>query len=105
MAKAKKRGARRRIGLAAFLRRLWSKPDLMERFSSGREGRAQVLAMFNLAPRHRTILEEGCVRDLVIELAGFKGPTIRDTTVVNDADEVECGHAECKAFMAALKPR
>jgi hypothetical protein len=80
----------------------------MDQFSESRAGRAQVLARFKLAPGDRRILLDGCVRDIVVALAG--GTARMSTTVVISAErgtaDVKCGHRECKAFMATLaKPR
>ncbi len=100
--------AKRRTSLAGFLRKLWKSPALMEQFSESRAGREKVLAGFNLAAKDRRILLEGCVRDIVVALAG--GTAEMTTTVVISAArgtaDVQCGHSECKAFMASLaKPR
>jgi hypothetical protein len=95
----------RKVTLAGFFRKLWNKPKLLERFSSGKAGRAEVLGMFNLSTRHRKVLDEGCVRDIIQELAGVPRMAGAENTVINTADEVTCGHPECKAFMRALKPR
>jgi hypothetical protein len=108
MAKAKKP-----ISLAAFLRKLWSDAELMEEFSRSREGRRAVMKRFRLSARHAALLLEGCVNDLVLELAGVK-PTkaMNFTTVINcdrSSADVSCGHPECEKFMATLvkeqKPR
>jgi hypothetical protein len=101
MAKSRK-PAKRKVGLAPFFRKLAKSPNLLEKFSSGEQGRTEVLGTFNLAARHRKMLAEGCIRDIISELAGVAP---NSTVVVNSTDEVECGHAECEAFMNALKPR
>ncbi len=115
MAKTRKPARRRRsarktaprVPLAAFFRRLWSKPELLERFSSGAEGRAEVLGKFNLHPDHTRILEAGCVRDVIRELAGVKPTRSRmafaNSTVINATDDVDCGHEECRAFSTAVR--
>jgi hypothetical protein len=104
MAKSKT-GPKRKVGLAAFLRRLWSKPDLMERFSQSREGRAQVIQEANLSARHAKLLMDGCVRDILVELAGATGLS-ENTTIIIDCDknqaDVSCGHPECQSFMATV---
>jgi|SRR5690242_15346878 hypothetical protein len=98
-----------RVGLAAFFRSLWSKPGLLERFSSSPEGRAEVLKKFNLDPAHARMLEAGCVRDIIRELAGVKTggkPTrmmMANSTVINCTDDVDCGHEECRAFSLAVR--
>ena len=112
MAKAKKPSKQKRparkpaakIELGAFFRKLWSKPALLEQFSASPEGRDQVLDKFNLSARHREMLVRGCMREIIPELAGVKGLT-PNNTVVNCAHHAECGHAECVAFMAVVKPR
>jgi len=111
---ARRRPARKaapRVPLATFFRRLWSKPALLERFSSSPEGRAEVLDKFNLHPDHKQMLHKGCVRDVIRELAGVKtnsGPKrqrmiLENSTVINCTDEVDCGHAECAAFATAVR--
>jgi hypothetical protein len=110
---AKRRPARkaaRRVPLAAFFRKLWSKPALLERFSASPEGRAEVLEKFNLHPDHKQMLHKGCIRDVIRELAGVKTAGARPTrmmmansTVINCTDEVDCGHEECAAFAAAVR--
>src|SRR5258706_4196564 len=100
MAKSRK-GAKRKTSLAAFLRKLWSSPELMERFAESGEGRREVIARFKMSARHVRLLLEGCVRDIVVELAG--GTVKAQTTVVIDCEggdeDVTCGHPECKNFM------
>ena len=119
MAKSRKPAKRRptrksapRVGLAAFFRRLWSKPALLERFSASPEGRAEVLGKFNLDPNHAKMLEAGCIRDVIRELAGVKTartgarPTrmmMANSTVINCTDDVDCGHMECRAFSLAVR--
>ena len=111
MAKAKKptkkspaKKASAKIDLAAFFRRLWSRPALLEQFSASPEGRDQVLDKFNLAERHRDMLVRGCMREIIPELAGVKVMG-ENSTVVSSCYEAECGHRECAAFLAAVKPR
>jgi hypothetical protein len=104
MAKSKsKRSPRRKTSLAAFFRKLWSKPGLLERFSESPEGRGEVLRQFNLSAKHKKILIGGCMRDIIRELAGVKYST--ETMTVINAAAVDCGHPECKAFTKAAKPR
>ena len=112
MAKAKKptkkspaKKASAKIDLAVFFRRLWSKPALLEQFSASPEGRDQVLDKFNLSERHRDMLVRGCMREIIPELAGVKAMMGENSTVVWSGDEAECGHRECAAFLAAVKPR
>jgi hypothetical protein len=105
---AKRRTTRKspqRVPLAAFFRRLWGKPALLERFSSSPEGRAEVLGKFNLHPDHARMLQAGCVRDVIRELAGVKPSrmTLANSTVINCTDEVDCGHEECRAFALAVR--
>ena len=99
--------SKRRTSLAAFLRKLWKSPQMMEQFSESRAGREKVLGAFNLSAKHRRLLLEGCVRDIVVELAG--GSADMFTTVVIDCEhgtaDVRCGHPECKAFIATVAPR
>ena len=103
--KGTKRGSRK-LSLAGFFRALWKKPELLDRFSAGADQRADVLRQFNLEARHRKLLEQGCVRDIIQELAGVKAGAARaENTVIYAANEVSCGHPECRAFMASLKPR
>ena len=112
MAKAKKPSKQKRparkpaakIELGAFFRKLWSKPALLEQFSASPQGRDQVLDKFNLSARHRDMLARGCMREIIPELAGVKAMA-ENNTVVNCSYQAECGHAECAAFMAAVKPR
>jgi hypothetical protein len=134
MATRKKKASKRRaaparkpkLTLAQFFRALWKKPDLMERFSAGRDQRAEVLQKFNLTPAHRELLQEGCVHHIIRELAGVKAapaPAARaaaalapaaaapavaaaaaENTVIYAANEITCNHPECRAFMSTLKP-
>jgi len=104
MAKTKK-GKGRRVSLAAFLRKLWSKPDLMERFSLSRAGRQSVLSEFNLSAKHSRLLLDGCVNDIIAELAGGKKAGMTNTAIINcdhGGEDCKCGHPECKAFMGAV---
>ncbi len=105
MAKSKKsRGSKRKTSLPAFFRKLWSRPDLLERFSRSPKGRAEVLREFSLSARHQTILAAGCMRDILRELAGIKG-VAENTYIIGAADDVKCRHPECQAFMKAIKKR
>jgi hypothetical protein len=109
----RKKGTKRKTSLAAFLRKLWSRPQLMERFAESRAGREEVIRQFNLTPRHAKLLLEGCVRDILVELAGAKTRVAMESTTVVNCDkggaDVECGHPECESFMATVakdwKPR
>lgn len=115
MAKKAKRHAKtgvkskapRRVKLAGFFRKLWSKPELMEKFSSSPAGRAEVLAQFNLSGAHKKLISEGCVRDIMQELAGFKPRTESSSVLVcdDDGEHIDCGHPECKAFVATLRQK
>ncbi len=110
---ARRRPARKaapRVPLATFFRRLWSKPALLERFSSSPEGRAEVLDKFNLHPDHKDMLHRGCVSDVIRALAGVKTNAgakrermLANSTVINCTDEVDCGHPECGAFAVAVR--
>jgi hypothetical protein len=106
MAKSKKsRGPqRRKISLAAFFRKLWSKPELLARFSESPKGREEVLQQFKLSPKHKKLLIRGCMRDIIAELAGGPGPG-ENSFIINAADTVSCGHPECQAFMDAVEKR
>jgi hypothetical protein len=107
---SKRRPATRKsqkLTLAAFFRALWKKPELLDRFSADPQQRAEVLQQFNLTDAHRRLLQEGCVRHIIQELAGVKisgtGPGSENTVIFATAD-VTCNHPECRAFMSALKP-
>lgn len=113
-----KRTERRTIGLAAFFRKLEEKPQLLERFSTGRAGRAEVLRLFNLSAKHRQLLLEGSGSALAAELSGGN-QRAENSTVINiplfaaepsqsagkthSAGHVDCGHPDCEAFMAATR--
>lgn len=101
----RKRPPSRGSDLAVFFRKLWSQPGLLERFSSSPAGREEVLAGFELSAPHRALLVQGCVRDIIAELAGVKTSTAQSTVIISctDDDRLECGHAECKAFMVAVQ--
>jgi hypothetical protein len=90
--------------LGAFYRKLWSKPDLMEKFSSSPAGRDAVIAQSNLTPAHQKLVARGCLRDVMQELAG--APAAASSTVPNYVHDagVDCGHPECQAFMKSVKP-
>jgi hypothetical protein len=91
--------------LAAFFRKLWSQPDLLERFSSSPAGREEVLARFDLSEAHKAVLVKGRVRDIIARLAGLQ-PTPDSNTVIiacADDDRLDCGHDACKAFMVAVQ--
>jgi hypothetical protein len=99
----------RAADLAVFFRKLWSQPALLEQFSSNPAGREEVLAGFKLSAPHRALLVQGCVRDIIAELAGVRTSpqnTAQNTVIVSctDDDRLECGHPECKAFMVAVAP-
>ena len=107
---SKRRPAARKsqkLTLAAFFRALWKKPELLDRFSADPQQRAEVLRQFNLTEADRTLLQEGCVRHIIQQLAGVKtaatgpGP---ESTVIFAAADVTCNHPECRAFMSAVKP-
>ena len=115
MAKSKRRiktgvksKASRRVKLAGFFRKLWSKPDLLEKFSSSPAGRDEVLAQFNLSDAHKKLIAGGCVRDIIQALAGVT-PSPSYNTVLTTDDEgdnhIDCGHPECKAFVATLRKK
>ena len=90
--------------LAAFFRKLWSQPDLLERFSSSAAGREEVLARFDLSEAHKALLVKGRVRDIIAGLTS--APTPNTNTIVvscTDDDRLDCGHDECKAFMVAVQ--
>jgi hypothetical protein len=95
----------RKTSLAAFFRKLAKKPELFERFAGSPDGRKEVLKQFNLSGAHQKLLEQGCVRDILFELAGavVTGPGV--TIVIASPDAPDCGHPECKAFLAARKPK
>ena len=101
MAKSKKP-----MSLAAFLRKLWSDAELMEEFSRSRAGRRAVIKRFKLSARHAALLLEGCVNDIVLELAGVRPTKAMNFTTVINCDrsqaDVSCGHEECENFMAAV---
>jgi hypothetical protein len=65
-----------------------------------------VLARFDLSAPHRALLVQGCVRDIIAELAGVKTSTESSTVLIGctDTDRRGCGHPVCMAFMAAVKP-
>jgi hypothetical protein len=92
-------------GLAGFLRKLSSQPDTLERFSSSPAGREQVLADSALSAPHKELLAKGCVRDIIGALAGVPAATQNNTVIIAtaNANQLECGHAECTAFMTAVK--
>ena len=92
--------------LHSFFRELYSKPDLMEQFNAGREGRRQVLARSKLTRKHRELLTAGCIPDIIRSLVGApRAALAANSTVVNCDDPVTCGHAECEAFSNAGKLR
>ena len=81
----------------------------MEQFSESPQGREKVLKQFNLSAKHARMVKEGCVHDIVVELAGGD-VGLNSTIVINSsyaAADVKCGHAECRNFMAtvAKQPR
>ena len=103
-----KRKAPRKLKLAAFFRKLWSQPALLDKFSESPAGRDEVLTKFNLSPAHKKLIAGGCVRDIIGELAGAK--TRSESSVVLNTDddgdnEIDCGHPECKAFVATIRPK
>ena len=103
--KGSSRKSARPLSLAAFFRRLWATPGLLDRFSQSREGREEVLGRFKLSARHKRLLAEGCVRDIIAELAGVSLTKAQQTTIINCEDggaDVKCGHPECKAFMQSM---
>jgi hypothetical protein len=90
--------------LGGFYRKLWSKPDLMEKFSSSPAGRDAVIAQSNLTPAHQELVAKGCLRDVMQELAGAPAsPSNTVNNVVSANGGVDCGHPECQAFMNAVK--
>src|SRR3954471_3493984 len=93
----------RKTPLAAFLMKLWSDPDLKDRFKQGRAAREQVVREANLSEQHGKLLVEGCVSKIMAELAGLD-TTANTNGTIQIADMVDCGHEHCQAFMNALKP-
>ncbi len=104
MARSKKTPSRRKIKLASFFRKLWSKPELLAKFSKSRAARKEIAGQFNLSARHKKIVERGCVRDIIGELAGVTAPS-PNSFIINAADTLACKHPDCKAFMKAVKKR
>lgn len=98
-APAKKSGSKKTT-LGGFFRAMHKKPEVMEKFSSGPEGRAEVIDQSNLAPEHKKLLKAGCVPDIIQALAGVP-PSVTaefNMLVVQCCDEVKCGHPHCEAF-------
>ena len=98
------KASKKRVSLTAFFGKLWAQPDLMERFSSGRPGRDEVVAKFNLSAADKKLVADGCVRDIIGELAGAKTSSEASSVLTTDENgSVDCGHAECKAFVSTLR--
>lgn len=108
--KAPARRALPRERLAAFFRKLYKQPGLMEKFSSSAAGREEVLAKSDLTEEHRQILAAGCMRDILVALSGAS-ETMNTTVSVGVGDEGDgdgdqlrlCNHPDCQAFRTAPK--
>jgi hypothetical protein len=89
----------------AFFRKLWSQPDLLERFSSSPAGREEVLARFALSEDHKALLVKGRVREIIAKLAAAQPIPDSSTVIIACADDGQlyCGHDACKAFMVAVQ--
>lgn len=105
--KAPAKRAAPRERLAAFFRKLYRQPALMEKFSSSSAGREQVLAKSDLTEEHRQVLTTGCMRDILVALSGASGTLNTSVSVgVGDdgggeSDQLKlCNHPECQAFRA-----
>ncbi|HZX96902.1 MAG TPA: hypothetical protein VFE90_20445 [Myxococcales bacterium] len=83
--------------------KLWSDPDLKDRFKQGRAAREQVVREANLSEHHGKLVVDGCVTHIMAELAGMD-TTANTNGTIQIADMVDCGHPQCQAFMNALKP-
>ncbi len=95
--------------LAAFFRKLYKQPAMMGKFSSSAAGREQVLEKSDLTMEHRNLLSTGCLRDIIVALAGANC-TMENCTIQCDNDGEGdhghlCNHADCQAFRAATKQR
>lgn len=106
--KAPAKRAPPRERLASFFRKLYKQPALMEKFSGSAQGREQVLEKSDLTVEHRNVLATGCLRDIILALAGADC-TINCTVNVGDDDGGEqghsqlCSHGDCQAFRATKK--
>ncbi|HEY6909240.1 MAG TPA: hypothetical protein VI356_07720 [Myxococcales bacterium] len=96
------RKAARPLSLAAFFRKLWGQRKQMEQFSTDPIRRRQIVDGSNLSPAHKRLLRRGCMKDIMAELVGVK-LSAANSTIIECADEVECGHPECEAFISATR--
>jgi hypothetical protein len=91
--------------LAAFFRKLYKQPKLMQKFTESAASRKEVLANTDLTPQHQDLLATGCVRDMIGALSGA-APS--DNTTISclddDGEAALCNHPDCNAFRAATKP-
>jgi hypothetical protein len=99
--KTPRRNSKRPLTLAAFFRKLWTQHKDRE-FSTNPKRRQEIVESSNLSPAHKRLLKRGCMKDIIAELAGVQ-LTTANSTVIECADEVECGHPECEAFIAAAR--
>jgi hypothetical protein len=96
------RKAARPLSLAAFFRKLWGQRKQMEQFSADLKRRQEIVDSSNLSAAHKRLLKRGCMKDIMAELAGVK-LSAANSTVIEAADVVQCGHPECEAFISASR--
>jgi hypothetical protein len=98
--KAKPAAPKRKQTLGGFFRSLHKNSTLMDQFSSGPEGRKQVIEASNLPPEHKALLKEGCTPKIIQVMAGIPTSAL-GIMVVNCCDMIGCGHEHCEAFNAS----
>jgi hypothetical protein len=100
---ARKTGGSKQVGMHEFFKTIWKKRELLEQFGKGGEHREKVLEKFKMKTEHKEILKNGCVRDVIQELAGVRATSAAMNTVISSIEDVTCGHAECMAFSKATQ--
>jgi hypothetical protein len=95
-------GAKRR--LHAFFRKLYSDPELMEKFGAGPSGRDAAMKGQNLTDEHQNLLRRGCVPEVIRALVGADASARTFTsTIVEGHAAIACAHPECQAFARAAR--
>jgi hypothetical protein len=93
--------------LHAFLRNLYVKPKLLQKFNAGDKSRQKVIDGADLSDDHKALLKKGCVPDILGAMVGAP-PTPSSaafTLMIDCCDVMKCGHPECHALTDAAKAK
>ena len=90
--------------LAAFFRKLYKQPAMMEKFTSSAATREALLERSDLTVDHRNVLSTGCLRDIILALSGADCTVNCTISCDHDGEDSPlCKHPDCNAFRTATK--